>query len=106
MIVREKGTWEERLKKAVEELSNRTINQRTPLRVQHRRADLVRKKRTYGIKVLLHKKDVAVMEIEADSGLYIKELVSGNEGRTKPSLSELLEMNAWVEKLDVIEVLG
>ncbi len=97
---------EERLKKAVEELSNRTISQRTPLRVQHRRADLVRKKRTYGIKILLHKKDVAVMEIEADSGLYIKELVSGDEGRTKPSLSELLEMNAWVEKLDVIEVLG
>ncbi|RLI81649.1 tRNA pseudouridine(54/55) synthase Pus10, partial [Archaeoglobales archaeon] len=94
------------LKKAVEELSNRIIHQRTPLRVQHRRADLVRKKRTYGIRVLFHKKDVAVVEIEADSGLYIKELVSGDEGRTKPSLSELLGMKTRVEKLDVIEILG
>ena len=97
---------EEKLKKAVGELSNRIIHQRTPLRVQHRRADLVRKKRTYGIRVLFHKKDVAVVEIEADSGLYIKELVSGDEGRTKPSLSELLGMNTRVEKLDVIEILG
>ncbi len=97
---------EEKLEKAVEGLSNRIINQRTPLRVQHRRADLVRKKKTYGIKILFHKKDVAVIEIEADSGLYIKELVSGDEGRTKPSLSELLEMNARVEKLDVIEILS
>ncbi len=96
---------EKRLKRAVEELSNRIIEQRTPLRVQHRRADLIRKKKVYGIKILLHKGNVAVMEIESDSGLYIKELVSGDEGRTRPSLSELLEVNAWVEKLDVIEVL-
>jgi tRNA pseudouridine synthase 10 len=94
-----------RLKKAVEELSNRTISQRTPSRVRHRRADLVRKRKTFRIEILFHRKNLAVLEIEADSGLYIKELVSGDEGRTSPSLSELLGMNAWVEKLDVVGVL-
>jgi tRNA pseudouridine synthase 10 len=101
----EKVVGEERLNKAVEKLSNRTINQRTPLRVKHRRADLLRKRKTYRIEILLHRKNLAVLKIEADSGLYIKELVSGDEGRTSPSLSELLGMDAWVEKLDVVEVL-
>ncbi len=96
----------EELSEAVKELSNRTIEQRTPLRVLHRRADLVRKRRTYDIDILLHRGKVAVLRIEADSGLYIKELVSGDEGRTKPSLSEILGVGARVEKLDVVEVKG
>ncbi|HIP57883.1 MAG TPA: tRNA pseudouridine(54/55) synthase Pus10, partial [Archaeoglobus profundus] len=35
-----------------------------------------------------------------------KELISGDEGRTKPSLSEALGVNARVAKLDVIRVEG
>lgn len=82
------------------------ISQRTPLRVSHRRADKVRRRRVYSAKLILHRGRIAVIEILSESGLYIKELVSGDEGRTKPSLSELLGVNARVEKLDVIEVLG
>jgi len=82
------------------------ISQRTPLRVSHRRADKVRRKRVYSAKLILHRGRIAVIEILSESGLYIKELVSGDEGRTRPSLSELLGVNARVEKLDVIEVLG
>ncbi|MBO8183605.1 MAG: tRNA pseudouridine(54/55) synthase Pus10 [Archaeoglobus sp.] len=100
----ERQVEEEKLGEAIAQLSNRVIQQRTPLRVLHRRADLVRKRRTHKIEVLLCKNDLAVLEIEADSGLYIKELVSGDEGRTVPSLSELLGVRAWVEKLDVVGV--
>ncbi|HIP25033.1 MAG TPA: tRNA pseudouridine(54/55) synthase Pus10 [Archaeoglobus profundus] len=102
----EKEVSLEDLKRAVELIKNRTILQRTPTRVLHRRADLVRERKTYDIRILLYKGKIAVLEIEADSGLYIKELISGDEGRTKPSLSEALGVNARVAKLDVIRVEG
>ena len=94
-----------RLKEALKRLEG-VISQRTPTRVEHRRADLVRKRRVYGTELLLHRGKTAVIKIDAESGLYIKELVSGDEGRTKPSLTELLGINARVEKLDVVAVEG
>ncbi len=102
----EKEVSKEELENAVKKISNTLIEQRTPKRVLHRRADIVRLRRTYGIDVLLHRGRIAVLKIEADSGLYIKELVSGDEGRTKPSLSEALGVQARVTKLDVLEVRG
>jgi tRNA pseudouridine synthase 10 len=44
------------------------------------------------------------MEIKCDAGLYIKELISGDGGRTKPSLSALLGVEAEVTELDVLDV--
>ncbi len=101
IVVFEERVDEEKLKKALEELKT-TIHQRTPKRVEHRRADKVRVKRVYDTKLLLLRGNKAVIEIEAEGGLYIKELVSGDEGRTRPSLSELLGVNCHVEKLDVV----
>ena len=46
----------------------------------------------------------AIITVHCEGGLYVKELVSGDEGRTKPSLSELLGAPALVEELDVINV--
>ena len=46
-----------------------------------------------------------VFEIKTESGTYIKELISGDNGRTKPSLSEILKQKAAVKKLVVKEVL-
>ncbi len=80
------------------------IHQRTPKRVLHRRADKLRVRKLYDSKLLLHRGKVAVIEFEAEAGLYIKELVSGDDGRTDPSLASLLGVEAKVEKLDVIEV--
>lgn len=105
-VVFEKDVSRESLERALEELEKQPIHQRTPLRVLHRRADLVRVRRVYDYEIILHRGNVAVIKIVAESGLYIKELVSGDQGRTKPSLSELLGVNCWVEKLDVLEVRG
>ncbi len=96
----------EELENALKELGNRVIEQYTPKRVEHRRAKLLRKRRTYSIRLLVHRNKKAVIEIEAESGLYIKEFVSGDEGRTKPSLSEVLNSQARVAKLDVVRVEG
>jgi tRNA pseudouridine synthase 10 len=44
------------------------------------------------------------IEIKGEAGLYIKELVTGDDGRTSPSISELLKNPARVESLDVVKI--
>ena len=46
----------------------------------------------------------AYIIVNCEGGLYVKELISGDEGRTNPSLSGLLGIPALVEDLDVINV--
>lgn len=94
---------EEDLKNALDKLSGAVIEQRTPTRVLHRRADLVRKRKVYSAKLVAFEEPIS-LEIKCDGGLYIKELVSGDGGRTKPSLSELLGTEADVKELDVVDV--
>jgi tRNA pseudouridine synthase 10 len=48
----------------------------------------------------------ATIEIHGEGGLYVKELVSGDEGRTEPSLAGELGVDATVTALDVIDVEG
>lgn len=80
------------------------INQKTPLRVLHRRADKLRKRRVKNIKWKILNDKKVEFEIRGEAGLYIKELVSGDDGRTKPSISETLKNKASVETLDVIKI--
>jgi tRNA pseudouridine synthase 10 len=88
-----------------EKLSNALIKQQTPLRVLHRRADLTREKYIYWVKVKKVSPRKAEMQIRCQGGLYVKELVSGDEGRTVPSVSELLGNRAKPLKLDVLNVI-
>ncbi len=99
------------LKIACTKLDGVTLNQRTPQRVSHRRADLVRQRKIIDIRIVEYdeKEELwAVITIKGESGLYIKELLHSDEGRTSPSLKELLGVNGPVEVsidyLDVIEV--
>ncbi len=97
---------ESKIEEALRKLESTDIHQRTPKRVQHRRANKMRKRKVHSAKLILKKDRVAVIEIHGESGLYIKELVSGDDGRTRPSLSELLDVKCHVERLDVIAVMG
>ena len=54
--------------------------------------------------VFLESEDPPVIIIEAEAGTYIKELVSGDGGRTKPSLSDLAGQRIQIRELDVIEI--
>lgn len=46
----------------------------------------------------------ASLTIKTESGTYIKELISSDNGRTKPSISEILGMKCKVKELDVLGV--
>jgi hypothetical protein len=48
----------------------------------------------------------ATVEIHGEGGLYVKELVSSDEGRTEPSLAGELGVEATVTALDVLAVEG
>jgi tRNA pseudouridine synthase 10 len=96
---------EEGLRLVAEKLSNAVVKQQTPLRVQHRRADLTREKYIYWVKVKKMSPRTAEMQIRCQGGLYVKELVSGDEGRTVPSVSELLGNRAKPLRLDVLKVI-
>jgi len=45
------------------------------------------------------------MKIRCQGGLYIKELVTGDNGRTKPSIAEILSAKAEPKELDVINII-
>jgi tRNA pseudouridine synthase 10 len=88
-----------------ERLTNVMVMQKTPLRVLHRRADLTREKYIYEVKVKKLSPKKAEMKIRSQGGLYVKELVTGDEGRTTPSVSEILKNKAKPIKLDVLNVI-
>jgi len=91
------------LRKAAEGLVG-VIEQRTPARVAHRRADLTRRRRVHAVQARPYSARQAELVLETDGGLYIKELISGDAGRTCPSLAERLGFDARVEELDVLDV--
>lgn len=89
--------------KKILSLSGKTILQETPTRVLHRRADLQRKRKIISISARGKGKTLTI-RIRAQAGTYIKELVSSDNGRTKPSVSGILRCKAVVEKLDVVKI--
>jgi len=80
------------------------IKQRTPIRVSHRRADKIRIREVKKIDTRWIDSRNFEMIIECSGGLYIKELISGDNGRSKPSVSELLKTPALCSILDVLKV--
>jgi tRNA pseudouridine synthase 10 len=101
----ENAVSDEALRTLEAQLNNALIKQQTPLRVLHRRADLIRERYIYKVKVKKVSPKSAEMEIRCQGGLYVKELVSGDEGRTVPNVSELLGNRATPLKLDVLNVI-
>jgi tRNA pseudouridine synthase 10 len=100
----ENGITTKDLEVLEERLASTLISQRTPVRVMHRRADLTREKYIYGVKVKKLSPRKAEMKVRCQGGLYVKELVTGDEGSTTPSVSELLKNKAKPITLDVLNV--
>ncbi len=80
------------------------IQQRTPQRVKSR-ADKVRPRHVLALSAKRLGEREVELELTTESGTYIKELVSGDEGRTTPSVAEVLGAAIVVAELDVVEVL-
>ena len=91
---------------ALEVLEGVTVHQETPRRVDHRRASKTRTREVYDVAGDLKGDRRAVLEIHGEGGLYVKELIHGDNGRTEPSLAGLLGTGAEVTALDVLAVEG
>ena len=92
------------LRRLETELEGKEVGQLTPTRVAHRRANRVRKKYIYELKARKVQSNRAELLVRCQGGLYIKELISGDEGRTKPSVREILGVPARCLELDVLDV--
>ncbi|MCL2296144.1 MAG: tRNA pseudouridine(54/55) synthase Pus10 [Methanomassiliicoccaceae archaeon] len=94
----------ERVNEVALSFKNVHIDQRTPRRVEHRRADLVRKREVRWVEAEMIGDDVFDLTVNAEAGTYIKEFVSGDEGRTVPNFSDALGIRCVVQILDVIAI--
>ncbi len=100
----EHSTTEEKLKSSLDILSGTLIKQNTPTRVLHRRADLERLRRVHSVELESFDTNNAVIKVHCEGGLYVKELVSGDGGRTVPSIASLTGSEAKIIELEVIKV--
>ncbi|HIE31402.1 MAG TPA: tRNA pseudouridine(54/55) synthase Pus10 [Methanosarcinales archaeon] len=97
------GVDQDTLVRALDDITG-MIRQRTPSRVVHRRADLVRERKVYSVLLESFSVDCAVIRIECEAGLYVKELISGDDGRTMPSLAGAVGADMVVTALDVVAI--
>ncbi|RLG04268.1 MAG: hypothetical protein DRN61_03395, partial [Thaumarchaeota archaeon] len=80
------------------------VEQRTLRRVLRRRADKIRQKKLYYVEAEKIDEKTVKFKIKTQGGLYVKELIDGDEGRTKPNVAELLGRRPLRIDLKVIEV--
>lgn len=95
---------EAKVKEALSLALARTIAQRTPTRVAHRRADRVRPRRIVAAELASWTDGRFTVVVRTEAGTYVKEWVEGDGGRTEPSLAGLVGVPLKVEALDVLEV--
>jgi tRNA pseudouridine synthase 10 len=76
----DKPVNQEKLNEVVSAFKDKEIEQKTPKRVMHRRADKVRKRKVVDIGIESVDKKGVKFTITGESGIYIKELIHGDEG--------------------------
>ena len=101
----ERELRDDELEKLRDALTDITVLQQTPTRVLHRRADLTREKHIYETKIKRISPKRIELTIKCQGGLYVKELITGDNGRTKPNVSEIIGAKAQPLELDVLDVL-
>lgn len=92
------------LEQALASLEGARIEQDTPTRVAHRRADRTRTRTVHLAELIEYDEPTARVRIHGDGGLYIKELLHGDDGRTVPNLADELDCEIAVDALDVVDV--
>lgn len=84
--------------------TNITVSQLTPSRILGRKKERLRRKRVHEVKTRLISGRIYEALIKAEGGLYVKELISGDRGRTDPSFTSFLKTPNTCIELDVIGV--
>ncbi|XP_062558792.1 putative tRNA pseudouridine synthase Pus10 [Armigeres subalbatus] len=82
------------------------IEQWTPLRVLHRRPLLPRPRTIHSVKAMAcqNNERAIVIDVVTQAGTYIKELVHGDFGRTKPSFMSIIGQPIDIHALDVMAI--
>lgn len=80
------------------------IKQRTPSRILGAKPDKTKHKKVKSIKWKRINSKRYQFDITAESGLYLYELVTGDGGRTKPSISQLLSNSGKIMEFDLIGI--
>ncbi|XP_078086042.1 tRNA pseudouridine synthase Pus10 [Mustelus asterias] len=88
----------------LEELKDLKLDQKTPLRVLHRRPLAVRTRLIHSMKVEYIDQQHFHLYLKTQAGTYVKEFVHGDFGRTKPNLGTLMNMTTDILELDVESV--
>jgi len=83
---------------------NIVVRQRTPKRILRRKKDTLRKKHVHEVKATMIAPNIIEALVYCEGGLYVKELVHCDDGRTTPCFSEVLGTNAYPLELDVVAV--
>ncbi|ORX92575.1 pseudouridylate synthase-like protein 10 [Basidiobolus meristosporus CBS 931.73] len=77
------------------------IHQRTPIRVLHRRAQMVRDKTIHTLCAEKLGDHLMRLKLKTEAGTYIKEFVHGDLGRTYPNFGSIVNCTADLLALDV-----
>ncbi|KAM7009319.1 tRNA pseudouridine synthase Pus10 [Tautogolabrus adspersus] len=88
----------------IDDIKDLTLDQKTPLRVLHRRALAVRQRVIHSMNARFLDSHHFYLGLKTQAGTYIKEFVHGDFGRTKPNLCELLKTDTDILELDVESV--
>uniref|UniRef100_A0A3B4YG06 tRNA pseudouridine synthase Pus10 n=1 Tax=Seriola lalandi dorsalis TaxID=1841481 RepID=A0A3B4YG06_SERLL len=88
----------------IDDIKELTLDQKTPLRVLHRRALAVRQRVIHSMNTRFLDPHHFYLGLKTQAGTYIKEFVHGDFGRTKPNLCELLKTDTDILELDVESV--
>uniref|UniRef100_A0A2R8ZVY3 tRNA pseudouridine synthase Pus10 n=1 Tax=Pan paniscus TaxID=9597 RepID=A0A2R8ZVY3_PANPA len=80
------------------------IDQKTPLRVLHRRPLAVRARVIHSMETQYVDEHHFRLHLKTQAGTYIKEFVHGDFGRTKPNIGSLMNVTADILELDVESV--
>ena len=95
---------DDEISKRIISLSGQVLEQQTPQRVAHRRADKIRKRKVISIENVQVEDNEIEFDVRCESGTYVKELVHSDEGRTNPSVAGVLEADCEVILLDVKDI--
>jgi len=91
----------------LERMKDLEVEQQTPIRVLHRRANATRHKTVHSMKISETpglRANMFKLDVVTSAGTYVKEFVHSDFSRTKPSIKSLLGVDTDILALDVMAV--
>ena len=104
LILLGRDVGEEELAEVARAFNNTVVIQYTPSRIRRRPGSRRWRRMVYEVVAFPVAPRLAEVFIRCQSGLYVKELLNGDGGRTRPSLAEILNTDVEVLELDVLDV--